>query len=743
MAFLKRKIRKFLTDRQHRNYEKTISEKKLSYEEWIEKQEEKIAVRCKILEETAKCLTNESEKYSDEGKLNHNAGFDSSESRDCRKFVVWDENGRKGRMGFLVLQCGDFGECEWQRFAGSFHEMTDVDVVVFLCAQGEPSRLCFPLLYQEFLRERVILAYGDEDVRTGEKGQEFRRERPWFKPDWSPDTFLSCFYFGSLVAVRAKPLLELLAGKGGDISSIYELCFYLIRDGGGFRKRTPGEEEPVLHIPEILFHGRREGYETAGSYCLFEESPEEGDLGNREGGGPLVSVVIPSKDNPKVLFHCLRTLFDRTGEGPSFEIIIVDNGSRGENREMTEREIEARNREVKELREDFRGIRYHYEPMEFNFSHMCNIGAGEASGELLLFLNDDMEIIQSDWLIRLVLKAVLPRAGAVGAKLLYPDSATIQHAGITNLRVGPAHKLQFLSDDEEHYYGRNRGVHNMIGATGACLMMRKKVFEEAGGFFEGLAVAFNDVDLCYTIYENGYYNIERNDVVLYHHESLSRGKDGESEEKQLRLLREKDVLYERHQELYGRDPFYHKYLTTDMLEAEYSPAFRYQVRLDMPWALAKEREGLPGGVREDACVVLGMECAMDIYKWKYGVEAGRGGREADPSDQGYYFQGYSFVIGADNACYKRTLILKEKDNGRIIEIPVEDQYRQDICDNLKDQVNVQLTGFAAKVRLSDVPKGRYRFGMLVRERCSRQKLIGFSSWVLEAGERIRQTEEIF
>ena len=142
-------------------------------------------------------------------------------------------------------------------------------------------------------------------------------------------------------------------------------------------------------------------------------------------------------------------------------------------------------------------------------------------------------------------------------------------------------------------------------------------------------------------------------------------------------------------------------------------------------------------------MVLGMECAMDIYKWKYGVEAERGGGEADPSDQGYYFQGYSFVIGADNACYKRTLILKEKDNGRIIEIPVEDQYRQDICDNLKDQVNVQLTGFAAKVRLSDVPKGRYRFGMLVRERCSRQKLIGFSSWVLEAGERIRQTEEIF
>ena len=132
-----------------------------------------------------------------------------------------------------------------------------------------------------------------------------------------------------------------------------------------------------------------------------------------------------------------------------------------------------------------------------------------------------------------------------------------------------------------------------------------------------------------------------------------------------------------------------------MLEAEYSPAFRYQVRLDMPWALAKEREGLPGGVREDACVVLGMECAMDIYKWKYGVEAERGGGEADPSDQGYYFQGYCFVVGADNGCYKRTLILQNRDNGEIIRIPVESQYRRDICDILKDQVYVALTGFAA------------------------------------------------
>ena len=116
----------------------------------------------------------------------------------------------------------------------------------------------------------------------------------------------------------------------------------------------------------------------------------------------------------------------------------------------------------------------------------------------------------------------MPHVGAVGAKLLYPDSDIIQHAGITNLRVGPAHKLQFLSDEKVHYYGKNRFVHDVMAVTGACLLLEKEIFERAGGFDEKLAVAFNDVDLCYTIYEMGYYNVVRNDVVLYHHESLSR-----------------------------------------------------------------------------------------------------------------------------------------------------------------------------------------------------------------------------
>ncbi len=730
MAFLMRKMKELLIRRQHKQYEKAVEEQKLSYNDWIEKKEKEQQIEDVRVENSWKCLTNEEKSGINEGKTEEDEGNQSFDKNACRKCAVYDKTGHKRKLVFLMIRLYRT-RIDWDALVKSLEP--DVDAVLFVCADGEISRICLPLLYQELAgkQDRLII-YGDEDVR-GTQAEGGVREKPWFKPDWSPDTFLTCFYFGSLTVIRAQVLRELSADSGEKPADLYELCFRLLERAGCFRQRFSNGDAPVFHVPEILFHGKSEGYEQIKELSLPEKAllsvipkPAQGQ------GAPLVSIVIPSRDNPGVLFCCIDSLLERTEEGCSFEILIIDNGSTQENQRIIQEKVKERAREIK--RRDFCGIRYECKPMEFNFSRMCNLGASEARGELFLFLNDDMEILQKDWLTKLACKALMPYAGAVGAKLLYPDSDIIQHAGITNLRVGPAHKLQYLSDRQNHYYGKNRGVHDMLAATGACLMMRKKVFLRAGGFFEGLAVAFNDVDLCYTIYENGFYNMVRNDVILYHHESLSRGKDGESSQKQQRLLREKDILYKRHRGLYGTDPFYHKYLTTDMLESEYSPAFRYQVRLDMPWAKTGKRRTLPAGVREDACVVLGMECAMDIYKWKYGVEAGQGREEPDASDMGYYFQGYCFVVGADNGCYKRTLILQNRDNGEIIRIPVESQYRRDICDNLKDQVNVELTGFAAKVRIADVPRGCYRFGMLAEKRFSRQRLVGFSSWMLQVEE---------
>lgn len=699
MASLKQKLKQILINRQHKLYEKEIAEKNLTYDSWIQLQEKKLEVEVSVLEENQK--------------------------------------------SYVLVSCDAFF-----RNKKAFLEHLNAEFVFLTLYEGEVSRFAFSMALKQFRsNENTILIYGDEDIQ-----EENIRQNPWFKPDWSPDRFLSCFYFGGFLAVRASALKEACAfwqvqgktkktdrtepesgGNSGNLrvpdlqeqylQELYELIFEMLKMQNAFRVGHDKSGLSVCHLPYVLYHSKENGYERLKSLKLPDRQ-----IPSREN--TLVSVIIPSKDNPEVLFHCLDSLLARTETKYAYEIILVDNGSREENRKRIADKTERLNQVMAQKSMQGRAI-YIYEPMFFNFSRMCNLGAEAAKGQLLLFLNDDMEIIKPDWMDLMIEKAILSYAGAVGAKLLYPDSDIIQHAGITNLRVGPAHKLQFLSDEQVHYFGMNRGVHDMLAVTGACLMVKKEVFEEAGGFCEKLAVAFNDVDLCYTIYEKGYYNIVRNDVVLYHHESLSRGKDGESEEKQLRLLKEKDVLYERHQELYGCDPFYHFNLTNDMLESEYSPAYHYQVTLDMPWALVEKGDRELAKAREDQCLVVGMECAMDIYKWQYGVPPEKGRVKAKPGDMGYYFQGYSFVIGSDNACYKKKLLLRNRESKQVWVIPVENRYRQDIRKNLKDQLNVDLTGFAAKMRREDIPAGIYQFGMLSEDRCSRLKLVNWSSWILE------------
>ena len=718
MAFLRRKLKQMLVNKQHKIYEKEVADRDLSYDRWIREQETNVGNGSEFSDKNIKNLTNDSEMEEYGRDRNKNEGKNAEFDRKCRLVEL---DGKK----MLLVNYAYFFEN-----ALGILEKTGADIVLLMFVEGQVSEIGFALIERYFSgHKEAVLVYGDEDVL--ENGV---RVKPWFKPDWSPDRFLSCFYFGSLVAVRAAALREICAcggdvkssrgGSGGDMAEPYVVLWKLLKRYHAFAPGHVWGRMPAAHIPQVLYHTKREGYEQIKDWKLPVEvirEPLKGPL-------PMVSVVIPSKDNPEVLFQCMDSLMERTRTKYSVELILVDNGSREENRRKVNAKVSGLNESGM-----FR-CRYLYEPMAFNFSRMCNRGAQAAEGELLLFLNDDMEIIQPDWLDLMAEKARLSYVGAVGAKLLYPDSSKIQHAGITNLRVGPAHKLQFLDDKDVHYFGMNRGVHNMLAATGACLMMRKAVFDKAGGFYEGLAVAFNDVDLCYSIYEDGYYNVVRNDVSLYHHESLSRGNDAESEEKQLRLLKEKDILYERHQELYGHDPFYDPNLTTDMLESEYSPAYHYQVTLDMPWSEVSSCTKEVTGAREDKCLRVGMECAMDIYKWKYGVSPKKGKVKPERSDMGYYFQGYSFVIGADNACYVKKLLLKNQDSGQIWAVPIDNRYRQDIRNNLKDQINVDLTGFAAKMHRDAVPTGVYRFGMLAKDQCSRSKLVNWSSWVLEVTE---------
>ncbi len=842
---IKQIIKRFLQERQRKEYRKELASQLRDYDSWIrgqeapllvsghatEKSEETFTVSDYTWKSCLKCLTNESKTKSDDGPEMENAGKDAELFAECISYQVFHkkhpDSTKSPVMTLLSMKAGQFLELQDRIKDGAPEE----DILLLNFQDGEYSELAIPMITEAFseLRdpehrnpdETPALVYGDEDVIMAGK-----RQNPWFKPDWSPDTFLSCFYFGAFVAVPTikmseflqkhgvaertdreveadlfvdgGPESELQQGKQEDRKGkvhepldpdqvLYELLADYLRENGAFTGWKMADHV-VVHIPQVLVHTKVSSYEHWKNLHLSDENV------TADIPVPTVSVIIPSKDHPDILFRCLDSFVDKTSglwTKVKTEFIIVDNGSSKENKNrigkklqelgisLEKKQNQKQHQEQNQIKDpeqnrNINNTRYLYKELSFNFSYMCNWGAKEAQGDYLLFLNDDMEIVDADWLILLMEKAVLPYVGAVGAKLLYPDTDIIQHAGITNLRVGPAHKLQFAHDKEDHYFGQNRGVHDMLGVTGACLLVKKTIFEKVGGFDETLAVAFNDVDLCYKIYEEGYYNVVRNDLFLFHHESLSRGKDGESEEKQLRLLREKDYLYEKHQDLYGKDPFYHPYLTTDMLETEYTPAFRYQVDLSMPWAKVKECTQEVLAAREDECLVIGMECAMDIYKWKYGVSPEKrknrnldldkedyskkekdnrndrsNDRSNDSEDQGYYFQGYSFVIGSDNACYKKELLLRRITDGNrqtsantveedekmpqpaIYSISIEKKCREDIKANLKDQVNVDLTGYAAKLKPGAVPAGKYQFGMLAKDACSRVRLVNWSSWTIE------------
>ena len=419
----------------------------------------------------------------------------------------------------------------------------EADVVLFVGKGGMASEIAERVVSDYFNRNgEVDMAYGDEDVL----GPDGIRYTPWFKPHWSPDTFLSYFYFGNIFAVRMRALRELTEaekdwirqkeGEDGNGNAIaYRLCYILAVKCGGFLARGNGAEEgdgfwfPVGHMDEVLFHARSnrelellrsQALDRTGCPVMAGKDGKDGKKGKGENGrkeSPL-SIVIPSKDNAEVLKRCIRAVQKvcRKAEHVSAcEVIVVDNGSaarvRKELEDWLERQADADGGKIRYF--------YKYEEMPFHFSRMCNMGADAASGEVLLFLNDDVEMAedgikgQENLLDALYDRAKRCYTGAAGVKLYYPDSRRVQHAGIVNLRPGPVHKLQFKEDDADYYYGWNRRERNVIAVTGACLAVEKKKYAEAGGFPEELPVAFNDVDFCFTLFEKGYYQVVLQDVV--------------------------------------------------------------------------------------------------------------------------------------------------------------------------------------------------------------------------------------
>ncbi len=526
-----------------------------------------------------------------------------------------------------------------------------------------------------FEEDSVAMVYGDEDVMD-HKGN---RREPWFKPEWSPDTFLTHFYFGNMVAIRAsycKQLPELI--NEVSLEEAYEIVCSMVN-----RCLEEGQylHKIVTHVDSILFHARKAtkylGAED--SYDIIRERSilHKINLTGRERLGvqedqSMVSIIIPSKDNSKMLKECVDSIVQHTKE-VQYDIIVVDNGSK-----------ESEYTIIQDMSETY-GFQYLYEPMEFNYAAMCNKAVAHSTGKLILLLNDDIEITEDEWLSRMLLVARREHVGAVGIKLYYPKGNTLQHIGVSNIQVGPVHKLIGESDRTTHYHGINRFQWNKVAVTGACLLVKRKLYDSVGGLCEELKVTYNDVDFCFRLLEKGYYNVVCNDITAIHRESHSRGNDLEEESKYLRLKEEKKLLYERNPRYQDYDPYYSKHLIQD---ADY-----YGCTLLLPCEQPDyEQEPVQSGVRR-------LPARNKIHTFYYIEEV--------LCESGYItVRGWSFFHEVDNACYE-TYVVLENDQKLMWSFLVAQKYRLDVTKIAEHQIHNELSGMIVRFKESILPKGTY------------------------------------
>jgi O-antigen biosynthesis protein len=409
-----------------------------------------------------------------------------------------------------------------------------------------------------FETARCITRYSDTDVIFSDHDViacDGEYVDPFFKPGWNPDLLLSINYLSPLCLVRRTMLLERSEREGFLGEDDMHAVFLQITDGA----------RRIEHIPQILCHARpdpaaktsvpgdgmwnRERAEVVAQ--ALQRRGESANVARLERdryhvsfsrhGMPLVSIIIPTRDRCGLLRRCIDSIERHTPE-VRYEIIVMDNGSTEDRSLQFLDSIASRHRVV----------RY---PQEFNFSAINNEGVAHASGEYLLFLNNDTEALASNWLPALLAQAQRPGVGAVGAKLLYPDGR-IQHAGVVLGVCGVAgHAFRFLRPEDKPYHGLSEVVRSCSAVTAACLLMSKQLFEQIGGFNTRLPVEYNDVDLCLRIRQRGLRIVFDPHAVLIHHENATR-KSGRSREDRLVM-----------EELWGDlieqgDPYYNPNLTS-------------------------------------------------------------------------------------------------------------------------------------------------------------------------------------
>jgi len=456
------------------------------------------------------------------------------------------------------------------------------------------------MVAREIIHDPALdLIYTDEDKIT----REGRRYDPHFKSDWNPDLFLAQNMISRLGVYRTALVREVGALRPEfDGAQDYDLALRIV-------ERT--QPQRIRHIPHILYHWRAAAGSAAQSagekpYALQAARRAVSDhLQRRRIGAdvtfaagspflqvsylldrePSVSVIIPTKDRHDLLSRCISGIFERT-RYRNLELLIVDNRSEDPATHAYFGEVAADPR--------VRVIRYD-EP--FNFSLLNNWAATQATGEVLLFLNNDTEVIGPDWLRHPVANACRPEVGAVGAKLLYP-TGRVQHAGVI-LGIGgvAGHVHLGRQRDDPGYFSRAVLQQNLSAVTAACLATRRRVFDEIAGFNGDLRVAFNDVDLCLRIRERGYLIVWTPLAELYHHESVTRDPDVLSA-RHLEFVQEIEYMRAKWGWTLDHDPYFNPNLT----RRDLSISFAFPPAIDKPWRSPSppplERFARDRGIRE-------------------------------------------------------------------------------------------------------------------------------------------------
>jgi GT2 family glycosyltransferase len=409
------------------------------------------------------------------------------------------------------------------------------------------------------LSEGYDVVYSDEDKLEDKNGELVE---PFFKPAWSPEYFRGVMYVGHLLCVRRELAVRTKFDSSFDGVQDFE-----------FMLRLSETSPRIGHIPRILYHWRKtpgsiaERTDAKPQIATLQEKAVNAHLARlklpaRATQSPLphrlelvplprethprVSIVIPSRDAPEVLGRCLKSIFGKTSY-PNFEVVLIDN--------------ETTNEEALALMTRYPVRRIPF-PNPFNFSRANNEGAAAAEGDLLVFLNNDTEVVTADWLQHLAYYAEQPEVGAAGALLAYEDR-TVQHAGVAlGMRGTADHVMRRFPVNVDGYAGNLACAREVSVVTAACLMVRAPLFHKIGGFNPHFFTAYQDVDLCLRLRARGLRIVLTPRALLLHHEFVSRAQSYYDTVDRMLLLDRWEEDIER------GDPYYNRNL--DLERGDYS-----------------------------------------------------------------------------------------------------------------------------------------------------------------------------